>query len=162
MANRIIRVTGATFGGTTCDGLRTFAFDFTRNERRGRSDAELGETSADTVTENLTGYCGFDDEDADLDQSGDSGPTLMGATTGVLVVSGKEDGGDAVTITIGLAAAGTGVFFNGSEGNVDNTPGRPPEVRLTWLGKYSSSITKTIGSAAEVAAGTALMSIVAA
>lgn len=160
MANRIIRVTGATFGGVTCDGLRVFAFDFTRNERRGRSDAELGETSADTVDENLTGYCGFDDEDADLDQSGASGPTLMGASSGVLIVSGVEDGGDAVTITIGDTASG--VFFDGSEGTVDNNSGRPPEIRLTWRGLYNSSITKTIGSAAEVAAGTALMSIVAA
>lgn len=154
MANRIIRCTGASFGGTTIDGVIGVEFEESVIQRMGRSDGELGDTSADTIGRGFRGALLVNDEDVDI--------TLGAGTTGVLVATLIIEGGTEYEMTVGLSADGSGVVFTGFDVSYESDSEQPIGTRCTFEGVFGASNTKTYGSASDVAAGTALVSLEAA
>lgn len=151
MANRIIRCTGATFGGTTIDGVYGVEFEESIVERLGRSDAELAISTLDKIGRDLRGALLVTDEDFDL--------TFDNGATGVLVVTYKVEGGATRTLTIGLAADSSGVVFDEFEFTVDSESTEPIVTRAPFTAVYGASNTKTFGSASDVSNSVALASI---
>lgn len=151
MANEIYRLKALTFGGTTIDGAESIDISSPSGVREGQSDAEMGITSVDVITQGLSGSINVGDEDVDI--------TLLTLSVGVLTATLLVTGGSDKTLTIGLAADSTGVLFTGARTEYNSEPGPTIVTILDFIGKHHADHTKAWGSAAEVAAGTALASI---
>lgn len=151
MANEIYRLKALAFGGTTIDGAEAIEINSPSGTRDGQSDAEMGITSVDVVNQGLSGSIVVGDEDVDI--------TLLTLSVGVLTATLLVTGGSDKTLTIGLAADSTGVLFTGARTEYTSDPGPTIVTVLDWVGKHHADHTRVWGTAAQVAAGTALISI---
>lgn len=151
MANELLRLKALSFGGTTIDGAEAIEITSPSETRDGQSDAEMGITSSDVITEGLSGSIIVGDEDVDI--------TLLTLSVGVLAGTVSVAGGADKTLTIGLAADSTGVMFTRARAEVNTQSGPTVSTVLDFIGKHHPDHTKVWGTSAEVAAGTALASI---
>lgn len=135
MGLRIVRATGATFGGTTLEGITRAAWQISVVRKPGRSDGERGDTTVDKTFHRVTGWVETDDEI-------EAESVLLTNALGALVINWRAAGGTAKTMTIGNGTT-SGVVFVGSQSRIaEGSEGGPTtRTRANFIGQFDASDT---------------------